>query len=129
MRWTRPLFVVGALWNAQALVCLVAPGVIQEWLLGERLSGGGAILWSDLWVFVAIMGVGSALVAADPERNRGIALVAALGKTAAAVHWLGLVAAGAAPGWLAVGAVGDLALGVAMGAWWRACTLPPVQHR
>jgi hypothetical protein len=120
IRWTRVLFGGAALWNAAALVCLAAPGLLQELLLGERLAGGGAILWTDLWVFVAIMGVGSALVAADPERNRGIALVAALGKTAAAVHWLALVAAGAAPALLAAGAVGDLALGAAMGAWWWA---------
>jgi hypothetical protein len=120
VRWTRVLFGVAALWNAQALACLVAAGPVQELLLGERLAGGGAILWTDLWVFVVIMGIGSALVAVDPERNRGIALVAALGKTAAAVHWLALVAAGAAPALLAAGAVGDLALGVAMGAWWWA---------
>lgn len=118
LRWTRVLFGGAALWNAQAIGCLVAPGWVQEQMLGERLAGGGAILWTDLWVFVLIMGLGSALVAADPERNRGIALVAALGKTAAAAHWLALVAAGAAPPLLAAGAVGDLVLGLAMGAWW-----------
>lgn len=120
LRWTRVLFGAAALWNAQALGCLVAPGLVQDLLLGERLAGAGAILWTDLWVFVLIMGGGSALVAFDPERNRGIALVAAVGKTAAAVHWIGLVAAGLAPPMLAAGAAGDLALGVAMGAWWAA---------
>lgn len=116
--WTRPLFVAGALWNAQAVGCLIAPGLVQELLLGERLTGGGAILWTDLWAFVLIMGLGSALVVVDPARNRGIALVAAIGKTTAAVHWIGLVALGLGPALLAVGAVGDLVLGVAMGVWW-----------
>jgi hypothetical protein len=114
----RPIFLAAAAYNVLGGgACLVAPGPTQHLLLGEPLTGFAAMLWTDLWIFVVIIGLGNALVAIDPARNRGIAVVGALGKAAIGLHWLAVVASGRATTVLAGGACGDLVFSVLFSVW------------
>ena len=113
----RYLFAFAACYNLGGLVCVVVPGFTQQLLLGEVLTGPAAMVWTDLWLFVVIMGLGNLMVAIDPVHNRGIAWMGAIGKAVFAVHWLTVAAMGRAPGLLALGALGDLTLAVLFAAW------------
>ncbi|MCP5068606.1 MAG: hypothetical protein GY946_18750 [bacterium] len=81
----KPLFWIAATYNiSAAAVALLTPAFHVEQFFGEATAFEGPvahIYTQAFWVSVLSFGVGYAIVARNPNRNHGIVLLAALGKT------------------------------------------------
>jgi hypothetical protein len=118
----RRFFRIAAAWNL-----LAAGGAMLQPALVYRMDYGydGPIegIWLQLhygfWLCVAVFGVGYALVAADPTKNRGIVVMGVVGKTAIALYWTAQFLLWRGTIVLLAGALGDLAFAGLFLRWLR----------
>ncbi len=88
-------------WNA---AIFLAPGPV--------LAGVALRYHAMFWGFVAVMGIGYAAAARDPERQTALVLVGGLGKLLAVTVWAEMLTSGVGGPLLLGGIVFDGALGV-----------------
>ncbi len=113
----KPLFWLAAFYNiAAGTVAVLAPEFHVEQFFGSAtlLEGAVAHLYTQaFWVSVLSFGVGYAIVARDPDRNHGILLIAAFGKTYVFFVFTSAWLDGSMRLLALVGGIGDLAFALA----------------
>ncbi len=119
-RQARSLFTVAAVWNlAAAAGALLTPELHRSLFFGsavEELGSVARLNTQAFWVSVLLFGIGYGIVARDPDRNHGIVLLAALGKTYVFLAWFRYWLAGEVTGFALMGGIGDLVF-AALFAW------------
>lgn len=118
----KRLFQVAAAWNIVAgIAAMVQPALFYR--LAYAYDGPIDAIWLQMhigfWLLIVLLGVGYVLVGRDPEHNRGIVVLGAMGKTVFALFWMAQFVAWRATPLLALGAAGDLVFAGLFVGWLR----------
>ncbi|MBC8159650.1 MAG: hypothetical protein H7Z42_00400 [Roseiflexaceae bacterium] len=117
--WVAPFLVGAGCFNViAAVVMLAAANQLLPLLFTSRPPLGADVLrfhvWA-LWLFVGIVGVVLLISSRAPTENRGVMLLAALGKLGFVLLVLVAWLEGIATGWLVIASLGDVILSIGLG--------------